>query len=69
MRSLWMTWLNGGDKIIGETGNSAVKHYEGRLVGDIASEENKDPLDALLDIVWRRQFANDVLSTATELRC
>jgi N-acyl-D-aspartate/D-glutamate deacylase len=36
---------------IAETFSPDAKRYEGRLVGDIASEEGKTPFDALLDIV------------------
>ncbi|MFI5040786.1 MAG: amidohydrolase family protein [Acidimicrobiales bacterium] len=38
-------------KIIVETFTDATKRYEGRVVGDIAAEEGKQPFDALLDIV------------------
>jgi N-acyl-D-aspartate/D-glutamate deacylase len=37
--------------LIAETFSSETKRYQGRLVGDIAAEEAKDPFDALLDIV------------------
>jgi N-acyl-D-aspartate/D-glutamate deacylase len=37
--------------IINETFAPENKQYEGRRVGDIAKEQGKDPLDALLDIV------------------
>jgi N-acyl-D-aspartate/D-glutamate deacylase len=37
--------------IINETFAPENKQYEGRRVGDIAKEQAKDPLDALLDIV------------------
>lgn len=40
-----------GNKIILETFAPELKHYEGRLVGDITTEERKAPFDALLDIV------------------
>jgi N-acyl-D-aspartate/D-glutamate deacylase len=38
-------------KVIVETTTPPTKRYEGRVVGDIASEEGKAPFDALLDIV------------------
>jgi N-acyl-D-aspartate/D-glutamate deacylase len=38
-------------KVIVETITPETKRYEGRVVGDIAAEEGKDPFDALLDIV------------------
>jgi len=39
------------DKIIAETVTPSNSAYEGRVVGDIATEEGKDPFDVLLDIV------------------
>lgn len=39
-----------GRRIV-ETFTPETKGYEGRMVGDIATEERKDPFDALLDIV------------------
>src|SRR5262249_15018931 len=38
-------------QVIVETFTPETKRYEGRVVGDIAREEGKDPFDALLDIV------------------
>ena len=37
--------------VINETFAPENKQYEGRSVGDVAREQDKDPLDALLDIV------------------
>jgi dihydroorotase/N-acyl-D-amino-acid deacylase len=31
--------------------DSALKHYEGKTIAQIASDEHKDPLDALMDVV------------------
>jgi N-acyl-D-aspartate/D-glutamate deacylase len=39
------------DQRITATFTAETKPYEGRLVGDVAAEEGKDPFDALLDIV------------------
>jgi N-acyl-D-aspartate/D-glutamate deacylase len=51
-------WAN---VVIVETFAPDTKRYEGRIVGDIAGEESKDPFDALLDIVCaddlRTQFS------------
>jgi N-acyl-D-aspartate/D-glutamate deacylase len=38
------------DRVILETFTPEAKRYEGRVVGDIAAEDNKDPFDVLLDI-------------------
>jgi N-acyl-D-aspartate/D-glutamate deacylase len=40
-----------GSKVITEVTSPTLKHYEGRIVGDIAASEGKDDFDALLDIV------------------
>ena len=42
---------NWGRQLITQTFTPDTKRYEGRVVGDIAAEEGKDPFDALLDIV------------------
>jgi len=39
-----------GERIIAQTFDPSLKHYVGRKVADIASEESKSALDALLDI-------------------
>jgi N-acyl-D-aspartate/D-glutamate deacylase len=44
------------DKVIAETVSPENKKFEGRLVGDIAREQNKEPFDALLDIVCADQL-------------
>ena len=46
-----------GQKIIVTVLNPKLKHYEGRIVADIAAEEGKDPFDALLDIVCADELA------------
>lgn len=47
-----MRWITDwGSKVIAETFDPDLKHYEGRVVGDIASDEGKTAFDALLDIV------------------
>jgi len=38
-------------RVICEVADPALRRYEGRVVGDIASEEGKTPFDALLDVV------------------
>ena len=51
-----------GDLIVGEVGLRELEHYEGRTVGDIATQEGKHVVDALLDIVvaddLKTEFAN-----------
>lgn len=42
---------NWGSRCIVETFTPGTKRYEGRRVSDIAADESKSPLDALLDIV------------------
>jgi N-acyl-D-aspartate/D-glutamate deacylase len=49
------------EKVIAETVAPENKRYEGRIVGDIAAEETKDPFDVLLDIVC----ADDLRTTFT----
>jgi N-acyl-D-aspartate/D-glutamate deacylase len=44
-----------------QTFTSETKRYEGRVVGDIAADEGKDPFDALVDIVC----ADELLTTFT----
>jgi N-acyl-D-aspartate/D-glutamate deacylase len=51
------------DKVISEAADPNLKHYEGRLVGEIAQEEGKDPFSALLDIVC----ADNLRTTFTRL--
>jgi N-acyl-D-aspartate/D-glutamate deacylase len=50
-------------KVIVETTSPETKQYEGRIVGEIAAAEGKDPFDALLDIVvadrLRTLFTNE----------
>jgi N-acyl-D-aspartate/D-glutamate deacylase len=47
-----MRWITDwGAKVIAETFSLDMKKYQGRVVADIAKEEDKDPFDALLDIV------------------
>jgi len=46
--SHWTAW---GTYLIDECFTDATRRYEGRLVADIAAEQQKDPWDALLDIV------------------
>jgi N-acyl-D-aspartate/D-glutamate deacylase len=50
-------------KVIVETVSPETKRYEGRVVGEIAAAEGKDPFDALLDIVvadhLRTLFTNE----------
>ena len=51
-----------GDLIVGEVGLRELEHYEGLTVGDIAAQEGKHVVDALLDIVvadnLKTEFAN-----------
>ena len=48
--------------IIGEVGHTEYEHYEGLTVGDIAAEQGKHVVDALLDLVLgdelKTEFAN-----------
>jgi N-acyl-D-aspartate/D-glutamate deacylase len=39
------------NRVISETFDPTLKHFEGQVVADIARSEGKEPLDALLDIV------------------
>ena len=43
-------------RLVCEVADPALRHYEGRLAGDIAAEEGKAPFDALLDIVCADQL-------------
>jgi N-acyl-D-aspartate/D-glutamate deacylase len=45
------TMANWGLQLITETFTPDTKPYQGRVVGDIAAEEGKEPFDTLLDIV------------------
>ena len=51
-----------GDLIVGEVGRRELEHYEGLTVGDVAAQEGKHVVDALLDIVvaddLKTEFAN-----------
>lgn len=40
-----------GNRLICEVADPALRRYEGRVVADIAAEEDKTPFEALLDIV------------------
>ncbi len=59
-----------GEKVVVETFSASTKRYEGRIVADIAAEEGKEPLDALLDIVCaddlRTSFCNLVPAATHE---
>jgi N-acyl-D-amino-acid deacylase len=45
-------WPDGASRIlITSVINLGLKKYEGRTIADIARDENKDPLDAIMDIV------------------
>jgi len=46
------TWPEGASAIlITSVLNPALKKYEGKTIADIAKDESKDPLDALMDVV------------------
>src|SRR5205807_8552199 len=57
-------------KVIVETFTPETKRYEGRVVGDIAAEEGKEPFDALLDVVCaddlRTAFTNPPAANTRE---
>ncbi len=40
-----------GFRIVDVRGNEDLKHMEGRILSDIASEEGKDPRDVIMDII------------------
>ena len=48
VRAKWAAW---GSHVVVETFTPATKRHEGRTVGDIAAADDKDPFDALLDLV------------------
>jgi N-acyl-D-aspartate/D-glutamate deacylase len=45
-----------GRRVISQTFDPDLAHYQGRVVDEIAAEEGKDPFDALLDIVCADQL-------------
>ncbi|HEV8297732.1 MAG TPA: amidohydrolase family protein [Acidimicrobiales bacterium] len=53
-----------GQRVIVDTFTDATRHYQGRVVADIAREEGKQPFDALLDIVC----ADDLRTTFTRVQ-
>jgi N-acyl-D-aspartate/D-glutamate deacylase len=55
-----------GNRIISETFTAAARPYEGRLVADIARDEGKDELDALLDVVVADELATKFTRPTTE---
>jgi N-acyl-D-aspartate/D-glutamate deacylase len=75
IRAEWDAGLNPGlvqdagnlpDLIIGEVGRSELERYQGLTVGEIAAQEGKHVVDALMDLVVADDLKTEIVTVSTK---